>query len=79
MVVLHHRISFVYHHGLVTGNKVHGDSTARRGWNSPQMTEDTNFAIIRKHGFKAWLKTIRDKPIAYEASADEYTDENCLM
>ena len=73
------RDSFVYHHGFVTGNKVHGDSTARKGWNSPQMTEDTNFAIIRKHGFKAWLKTIRDKPIPYEASAEEYTDENCLM
>lgn len=73
------RDSFVYHHGFVTGNKVHGDHTARLGWNSPQMTEDTNFAIIRKHGFKEWLDTLRGEPCAYEAGAEEYGDDNCLM
>lgn len=45
---------FVYHHGFTTGNKVHGDSTRRNGWNSFEMWEKTNHALIRKHGFAEW-------------------------
>jgi len=49
---------FVYHHGFQTGNKLHGDHTVANGWNSPQMTERTNTAIIKKHGFMAWWETL---------------------
>jgi O-antigen biosynthesis protein len=45
---------FVYHHGFKTGNKVHGDVNQRNGWNSFEMMEKTNHALIRKHGFAEW-------------------------
>jgi SAM-dependent methyltransferase len=49
---------FVYHHGFQTGTRLHGDHTTKNGWNSPQMTERTNTAIIKKHGFLAWWETL---------------------
>ena len=49
---------FVFHHGFVTGNAVHGDHTKLEGWNSRNMTEKTNMHLIRKHGFKVWLETL---------------------
>lgn len=54
---------FVYHHGFQTGNKLHGDHTVANGWNSPQMTERTNTAIIKKHGFMAWWELIAPQPL----------------
>ena len=72
------RDSFVFHHGFVTGNKVHGDHTQHNGWNSPKMTEDTNHAIIRKHGFKNWVETIRNQAVAYDLLEEEYDEGNCL-
>lgn len=54
---------FVYHHGFQTGNRVHGDHTKVNGWNSPQMTERTNTALIKKHGFMAWWETLTPQPI----------------
>lgn len=56
MVVL--KDVFVYHHGFQTGNKLHGDHTVKNGWNSPQMTERTNNALIKKHGFLSFWETI---------------------
>ena len=50
--------TFVYHHGFKTGNRLHGDSKKRNGWNSYEMMEKTNKAIIRKHGFRKWAETI---------------------
>lgn len=49
---------FVYHHGFQTGSKIHGDHTKNGGWNSPQMTRETNERLIRKHGFKKWWNTM---------------------
>jgi SAM-dependent methyltransferase len=69
---------FVYHHGFVTGHKVRGGPDAYNGWNSPKMTEDTNLAIIRKHGFKAFVETTRNQPEFYDINAQEYGDENCF-
>lgn len=51
--------SFVYHHGFKTGIRVHGTNEMDGGWNSIGMIERTNRALIRKHGFKTWLDTIR--------------------
>lgn len=41
---------FVWHHGFKTGQRVHGNN-----WNSVEMIERTNHALIRKHGLKAFL------------------------
>lgn len=46
---------FVYHHGFQTGVRIHGNSDKPGGWNSMQMSERTNIALIKKHGFKTWI------------------------
>ena len=53
---------FVYHHGFQTGEKVHGGSNVAGGWNSPEMTEAVNIALIRKHGFRTWYETLHYRP-----------------
>lgn len=45
---------FIYHHGFKTGNRVMGDAQQRNGWNSYEMLEKTNIALIKKHGFALW-------------------------
>lgn len=50
---------FIFHHGFQTGNKLFGGPDKPNGWNSPQMTERTNDAIIRKHGFMSWWETMK--------------------
>ncbi len=52
---------FVYHHGFKTGTRIHGEVNKRNGWNSYEMLEKTNFAIIKKHGFREWANTISGK------------------
>ncbi len=49
---------FVYHHGFITGTKTKGDSTVPNGWNSPEMQEKTNIALVKKHGFLKFWETI---------------------
>jgi GT2 family glycosyltransferase len=50
---------FVYHHGFKTGTRVNGDAQKMNGWNSFEMIEKTNHALIRKHGFKKWWDCIK--------------------
>jgi hypothetical protein len=50
---------FVYHHGFQTGNRVHGGSDVRGGWNSFEMMEKTNKALIQKHGFITWWECMK--------------------
>ena len=45
---------FIYHHGFQTGERVYGKPNMEGGWNSQKMTDDTNIALIRKHGFLEW-------------------------
>lgn len=49
--------AFIIHHGFKTGTRVYGDGFAgvKNGWNSPEMIERTVHALIRKHGFKAFV------------------------
>ncbi len=47
---------FVFHHGFKTGERVKGTADKPGGWNSREMTENTNIALIRKHGFRDWVK-----------------------
>lgn len=69
---------FVFHHGFVTGERVHGGADAKMGWNSPEMTEATNKAIIQKHGFKWFVETIRNQVTNYDTMKEEYGKGNCL-
>ena len=52
------RNTFVYHHGFKTGERIHGTADKVNGWNSEQMSEKTNTALIRKHGFRKWYETL---------------------
>lgn len=54
--------TFIYHHGFKTGERVHGSHDKTRGWNSIEFTEDTNFALINKHGFETWYNTLYGSP-----------------
>lgn len=49
--------AFLIHHGFKTGSRVYGDGYAgvANGWNSPEMIERTQHALIRKHGFKTFV------------------------
>lgn len=47
---------FVFHHGFVTGTRLHGGEGTKGGWNSREMTERTDRALILKHGFAEWFK-----------------------
>lgn len=47
---------FVFHHGFKTGERVRGSPDRPGGWNSKEMTDTTNRALIRKHGLGAFLE-----------------------
>lgn len=53
---------FVYHHGFKTGERIYGSSQAVGGWNSVEMMEKTNFALMQKHGLKAWIECMNQIP-----------------
>lgn len=50
---------FVFHHGFKTGERVYGDANKPGGWNSYEFKERTDFALIKKHGFKQWWHTMK--------------------
>lgn len=56
--LLMHRGVFVWHHGFQTGTRVHGSPDKPGGWNSQEMSDRTNIALIRKHGLKRWSETM---------------------
>lgn len=49
------RRTFLFHHYASTGKRVHGDY-----WDSREHSEAINTALIKKHGFLEWFKTIND-------------------
>ena len=51
--------AFLIHHGFQTGTRVKGDSDKEGGWNSLQMQERTNKALIQKHGFRTFIETLQ--------------------
>lgn len=59
--ILVDRNAFVYHHGFKTGERVNGGPNIDGGWNSVTMTEKTNFALMRKHGLRAWMATMSNQ------------------
>lgn len=57
--------AFIVHHGFKTGERVRGTSNVSGGWNSKEMSEDTNRALIQKHGFKEFFTSISQQLITY--------------
>lgn len=53
---------FVYHHGFKTGTRVKGNQDQANGWNSFEMWQKTNTAIIKKHGFRKWQECLFGMP-----------------
>lgn len=51
--------AFIIHHAFKTGTRVRGDHTKTNGWNSKEMQDRTNQWLIRKHGFKIYMETMR--------------------
>lgn len=66
---------FVFHYGSVTGSQLHGGSNRPYGWNSPQMTENTNIGLIRKHGFKKWFECIAGFEYPPRGKGDDHEGE----
>lgn len=50
--------AFLIHHGFSTGTRVKGGADIEGGWNSVEMQEKTNRALIQKHGFKNYIEAI---------------------
>jgi SAM-dependent methyltransferase len=71
---------FVYHHGFQTGERIHGKPNIPGGWNSSEMTENTNIELIRKHGLAEWNDTIQNKILfnflEYNSSNRKHTTED---
>lgn len=55
---------FVYHHGFKTGERVNGGPQVVGGWNSTEMMEKTNFALMTKHGLRAWMNCMNQMAVA---------------
>lgn len=55
--VLVDRDVFIYHHGFKSGTRLMGDHQTAGGWNSYEMQEKTDLALIKKHGLKKWWET----------------------
>lgn len=51
--------AFIIHHGFKTGERVRGDSSVAGGWNSKEMQERTNKALIQKNGFSTYFNTMQ--------------------
>ena len=66
-------MAFIIHHGFKTGIRVHGDHKVKMGWNSPEMTEATNHALIRKHGFGMFMANIMNQN--FENKELDWTDK----
>lgn len=59
--------AFLVHHAFKTGEKVRGPASVAGGWNSQDMMEKTRAWLIQKHGFKAYMSTMR--PMDYSGHA----------
>jgi hypothetical protein len=53
--------AFLVHHGFQTGTRVRGNSDCDGGWNSQKMMDNTNKALIQKHGFVAWVDAMSNQ------------------
>ncbi len=56
------RNAFVFHHGFKSGERLKGTSDQKGGWNSVEMTERTNWGLIKKHGLHEFLYCLNQVP-----------------
>jgi SAM-dependent methyltransferase len=49
---------FVWHYGFQTGERLNGSYDKPGGWNSREMTDNTNMGLIKKHGLSKWFDTL---------------------
>lgn len=70
--------SFIIHHGFQTGTRIHGDSSTIGGWNSQQMTERTNQALINKHGFKTFFDTMANQLVEVAQKKSDDIEGNII-
>ena len=56
------RTCFLFHIGSQTGAKVHGGY-----WNSQTQQDQTNNALIRKHGVRAWYDTLQSHVMPFRS------------
>jgi GT2 family glycosyltransferase len=55
--------AFLIHIGFQTGNRVRGTQDIPGGWNSREMQDRTNKALIQKHGFVAWVDAMTGQKV----------------
>ena len=67
--------AFVYHHGFKTGERVKGGPETVGGWNSVQMMERTNFALMNKHGLRAWIECM-NQITSYQNPWDAWIEDS---
>lgn len=71
--------AFIIHHGFKTGVRVKGDHTVSGGWNSIQMSDRTNQALIRKHGFKTFFSTVTQQVVVCNEQTVQVDAEGDLI
>lgn len=70
--------AFIIHHGFVTGTRVRGNHMTPGGWNSPEMSEETNIALIRKHGFKFFFSSVCNQILGTNYFQEQDTEGNLI-
>ena len=50
-------MSFLLHHGFITGTRVHGNHEKVGGWNNVEFTDKVNHDLIVKHGFGEFVRS----------------------
>lgn len=63
--------AFLIHHAFKTGERVKGGADKPGGWNSKEMSDRTNRWLIQKHGFKAYMETLRGFSYTFNESAPD--------
>lgn len=58
-LLLADRNAFIYHHGFKSGERLRGGAQKTGGWNSFEMKEETDHALIKKHGFRKWWECLQ--------------------
>lgn len=62
--------AFLIHHGFKSGERLRGAPNVSGGWNSKEMTDRTNQFLIKKHGFKTFMQTMRGLEPIYTSPID---------
>lgn len=65
----------IYHHGFKTGERVKGGPDIAGGWNSMQMMERTNFALVEKHGLRTFLECM-NQVVAHRDTPEGWSEDS---